>query len=41
MFTVRNDQAGPGMDAAALTISIIAILIVAALAWQVWGPSRK
>jgi hypothetical protein len=28
------------MSAAQLTISVIAILIVAAIAWQVWGHER-
>jgi hypothetical protein len=29
------------MDVAALTISVIAVLIVAALAWRTWGSSRR
>jgi len=28
------------MDAAAVTISVIAILIVAAIAWRTWGPAE-
>jgi hypothetical protein len=29
------------VDAAALTISVIAIAIAAFLAWREWGPSRR
>jgi hypothetical protein len=33
----RRERAQSAVDPAAATISVIAILIVAAIAWRVWG----